>query len=42
MRGLFLEGGPLRVIRNGTNTNDFQLVAAEKSWTDDYSVIFLD
>ena len=42
MRGLFLEGGPLRVIRNGTKSNDYQLLAADHSWADDYSVIFVD
>ena len=23
MRGLFLEGGPLRIVRNGSKSNDF-------------------
>jgi carboxypeptidase C (cathepsin A) len=42
MRGLFLEGGPLRIIRNGSKNNDFQLISAENSWADDYSIIFVD
>jgi carboxypeptidase C (cathepsin A) len=47
MNGLFLESGPLRIKRNGTKPgghdfNDFEIHAAEKSWADDYSVIYLD
>ena len=29
MNGLFLENGPLRVVRNGTGADDFKLSAAE-------------
>jgi carboxypeptidase C (cathepsin A) len=42
MFGLFLENGPLRVHRNGTGPDDYVLKAAEASWTDKYSVVFID
>ena len=42
MFGLFLENGPLRVRRNGTGPDDFVLSAADASWADDYSVVFID
>jgi len=42
MFGLFLENGPLRVHRNGTGPDDFVLSAADASWADDYSVVFID
>ena len=42
MFGLFLENGPLRVERTGTGNDDFKIVKADKAWTDDYHVIFLD
>lgn len=42
MFGLFLENGPLRVLRNGTGPNDFVLTAAQASWADTYSIVFID
>ena len=42
MFGLFLENGPLRVTRNGTGSNDFVLKAADASWADTYSIVFID
>lgn len=42
MFAVFLENGPLRVLRNGTTQGDYQLVAAEQSWADDYHLIFVD
>ena len=39
MFGLFLENGPLRVVQNG---NDFTVSRADKSWADDYHVIYID
>jgi carboxypeptidase C (cathepsin A) len=42
MFGLFLENGPLRINRIGKGLDDLELVAADKAWTDDYHVIFID
>lgn len=43
MFGLFLENGPLRVTRNGTGVDDFQInLNAGGSWNDIADVIFLD
>ena len=47
MMGLFLESGPLRITRNGTKPgrhdyNDFEINPADKSWADDYNMIYLD
>ena len=42
MIGLFTENGPLRVKRNGTGTDDFQLYSADASWADSYHLVFLD
>jgi hypothetical protein len=42
MFGLFLENGPLRVERTGPGEDQFVLKPAEKSWADDYNLIFLD
>jgi carboxypeptidase C (cathepsin A) len=42
MFGLFIENGPLRVIRNGTTMDDFQIIAAERAWTDNYNVLYID
>lgn len=42
MFGLFMENGPLRVQRTGNGTGDLELVAADKSWADDYHIIFID
>ena len=42
MFGLFLENGPLRVDHFGPGDDDYQFNPAEKAWTDDYHVIFLD
>lgn len=42
MFGLFLENGPLRINRVGEGQDDLELVAADKAWTDDYHVIFID
>ena len=42
MTGTFLENGPLRVTSTGSGMDDFSLHAAEKSWADDYNIIFLD
>jgi carboxypeptidase C (cathepsin A) len=39
MNGLFLEGGPLQVKRDG---DEFELSAPKQAWTDDYNVIYLD
>jgi len=32
----------MRVVRNGTTMDDFQIVKAEKAWTDDYNVLYID
>lgn len=40
--GLFLEHGPLRVTRNGTGSDDFELSKADVAWADTYNVIYLD
>ena len=44
MFGLFLENGPLRVTRNGTGDDDFEIKMTEESWAriNDYNVIYLD
>lgn len=42
MFGLFLENGPVRVLKTGPTDDDFSLVPANQSWTDDYSVLWLD
>jgi carboxypeptidase C (cathepsin A) len=42
MFGLFVENGPLRVKRTGLGGDDFELYAANKSWSDDYHIIFID
>mmetsp|Transcript_567 Transcript_567/g.633 ORF Transcript_567/g.633 Transcript_567/m.633 type:complete len:185 (+) Transcript_567:128-682(+) len=39
MFGLFLENGPLRAEKDG---DDFKITPADKSWADDYHVLFLD
>lgn len=39
MNGLFLEGGPLKVARDG---DEYEISAPENAWTDDYNVIYLD
>ena len=42
MFGFFLENGPLRVKRIGPGNDDFELYAADKAWTDNYHVVFID
>ena len=42
MFGLFVENGPLRVKRTGLGGDDFELYAANKAWSDDYHIIFID
>lgn len=42
MFGLFLENGPMRVTMGPNGPDDFQLLPADKAWTDSYNVIFLD
>jgi len=42
MFGLFLENGPMRVFQTGTTMDDFEIRKAEKAWTDDYHVLYLD
>lgn len=42
MMGVFMEGGPLRVRRKVKGPDDFEIYPAEKAWTDDYNVVFLD
>lgn len=42
MFGLFLENGPMRVQRTGNGIDDLEVVAADKSWADDYHLIFVD
>jgi len=41
MFGLFLENGPLRISK-GPGDDDWMLSPADKAWTDDYNIIFLD
>jgi cathepsin A (carboxypeptidase C) len=41
MFGLFLENGPLKVTQ-GKGLDDFKISPADKAWTDDYHVIFVD
>jgi carboxypeptidase C (cathepsin A) len=42
MFGLFVENGPLRVKRTGSGNDDFELYAANKAWSDNYHIIFID
>jgi len=42
MFGLFIENGPLRVVQTGTTLDDFEIKKADKAWTDDYHVVYLD
>ena len=42
MFGLFLENGPLRVKKNGTGADDYQIGLAAESWGDYADIIFLD
>ena len=42
MFGLFLENGPLRVERTGPGLDDLELRAADKAWSDDYHLLFVD
>jgi len=44
MFGLFLENGPMRITRNGSESdpNAYVLKAAEASWADDYNIVFID
>lgn len=43
MFGLFLENGPLRVLRNGTSADDYVVgLHPEGSWVDVANVVFLD
>lgn len=42
MWGLALEVGPFRLEKGKNGTDDFKIIPAEKAWTDDYHVIFLD
>jgi len=44
MFALFLENGPLRVTRNGTEADDFEVKMTESSWAryKDYNILYLD
>jgi len=42
MFGLFIENGPLRISQTGDGPDDFKLTAADRTWADDYNVIYLD
>ena len=42
MFGLFGENGPLRVSRTGSGPDDLSLHAADGSWADSYSIVFVD
>ena len=41
MYAVFLENGPFRIQR-ANETEEFKLVSAEKSWVDDYNVVYID
>lgn len=41
MYAVFLENGPFRILK-GSEPDSFELVSAEKSWTDDYNVVYID